>query len=129
MLTEWSKWARKAARQNVSNFWPIIEAMTNNIDWFFSMNWEQNRTSQFAFISLKYTERYPRLLWRKKWHRLLVTSRKNKARGLESNVARSMYEEVVLEYPSLLQWVGFNRDVKATILVQSIKRATEEVEF
>ena len=54
---------------------------------------------------------------------------KNKARGLESNVARSMYEEVVLEYPSLLQWVGFNRDVKATILVQSIKRATEEVEF
>lgn len=102
--------------------------LTTLID-FFSMNWEQNRTSQFAFISLKYTERYPRLLWRKKWHRLLVTSRKNKARGLESNVARSMYEEVVLEYPSLLQWVGFNRDVKATILVQSIKRATEEVEF
>ena len=48
---------------------------------------------------------------------------------MESNFARSMYEELVLEYPSLLQWGGFNRDVKGTILVQSVKGATEEGEF
>ena len=59
----------------------------------------------------------------------LLRHEKNKARGLESNFARSMYEELVLEYPSLLQWGGFNRDVKGTILVQSVKGATEEGEF